>query len=73
MLSINKKKLKNLGGIDNIREEAWKDPSLDDGSQIEKAKKGYPVETEKTYNGKQYVKTDKGWRLKKKEMTPRER
>lgn len=60
-------------GIDNIREEAWKDPSLDDGSQIEKAKKGYPVGTEKTYNGKQYVKTDKGWRLKKKEMTPRER
>lgn len=60
-------------GIDNIREEAWSDPSLDDGSQIEKARKGYPVGTEKTYNGKQYVKTDKGWRLKKKEMTPRER
>lgn len=60
-------------GIDNIREEAWSDLSLDDGSQIEKARKGYPVGTEKTYNGKQYVKTDKGWRLKKKEMTPRER
>lgn len=59
--------------INEIREEAWKDPSLDDGSQIEKAKKGYPVGTEKTYNGKQYVKTDKGWRLKKKEVTPRER
>lgn len=25
-------------GINEIREEAWKDPSLDDGSQIEKAK-----------------------------------
>lgn len=60
-------------GINEIREEAWSDPSLDDGSQIEKAKKGYPVGTEKTYNGKQYVKTDKGWRLKKKETTPRER
>lgn len=60
-------------GINEIREEAWSDPSLDDGSQIEKAKKGYPVGTEKTYNGKQYVKTDKGWRLKKKEATPRER
>ena len=60
-------------GIDNIREEAWSDPSLDDGSQIEKARKGYPVGTEKTYIGKQYIKTDKGWRLKKKEMTPRER
>ena len=60
-------------GINEIRDEAWKDPSLDDGSQIEKAKKGYPVGTEKTYNGKQYVKTDKGWRLKKKEVTPRER
>lgn len=60
-------------GIDNIREEAWNNPSLDDGSQIEKARKGYPVGTEKTYNGKQYIKTDKGWRLKKKEMTPRER
>lgn len=60
-------------GIDNIREEAWSNPSLDDGSQIEKARKGYPVGTEKTYNGKQYIKTDKGWRLKKKEMTPRER
>lgn len=70
---INRKKLKNLGGINEIREEAWSDPSLDDGSQIEKAKKGYPVGTEKTYNGKQYVKTDKGWRLKKKEATPRER
>lgn len=42
-------------------------------NEIEKARKGYPVGTEKTYNGKQYVKTDKGWRLKKKEMTPRER
>jgi 8-oxo-dGTP pyrophosphatase MutT (NUDIX family) len=60
-------------GINEIREEAWSDPSLDDGSQIEKAKKGYPVGTEKTYNGKQYVKTDKGWRLKKKEVTSRER
>lgn len=26
-------------GIDNIREEAWSDPSLDDGSQIEKREK----------------------------------
>lgn len=60
-------------GIDDIRKEAWKDPSLDDGSSIEKSRKNYPVGTEKTYNGKQYIKTEKGWRLKKKEMTPRER
>lgn len=33
---------------------------------IEKAKKGSPVGTEKTWGGKVYIKTDSGWKLKKK-------
>ncbi len=33
---------------------------------IEKARKAEPIGTEKTYGGKLYIKTEKGWRLKPK-------
>lgn len=33
---------------------------------IEKARKAEPIGTEKTYGGKLYIKTEKGWRLKSK-------
>lgn len=53
--------LKGIAGINCADEDA-----------IEKAK-ALPIGTEKTYGGKLYIKTAQGWRLKKKEVTPRER
>lgn len=35
-----------------------------DNDVIEKARKAEPIGTEKTYGGKLYIKTEKGWRLK---------
>ena len=37
-----------------------------DNDVIEKARKAEPIGTEKTYGGKLYIKTEKGWRLKPK-------
>lgn len=39
---------------------------LVDNDVIEKARKAEPIGTEKTYGGKLYIKTEKGWRLKPK-------
>lgn len=39
---------------------------------IEKAKKGFPIRTEKTWGGKVYVKTELGWRPKRRDKSGKE-